>query len=766
MRLSISAVSAGLLACTAPAGLFAQTTTPPDPAGAQANGAAASDDIVVTARRTAEKLQDVPVAVTALTGAAIENRSMRTLTDIQALTPSLNFTSTNAQGSKAAVSLRGQRQPSTGIGVDPSVGVYVNEMYMARAGIDTSLYDLESIQVLKGPQGTLFGRNTTGGAILVSTKKPGDYFGGFLRAQLEDPYAYTVEGAINVPLGEDNGLRVAGTRQYRRGYTRIVNLGMRSDNRDRYGGRATLSLKSGALKTMFVGDYYRWHENGTSVFPLTRVLGVNGNGTTAPIYAALDAALAAQNAAGYTGDRRSTSTIRPFSEGRIYSALNVTTYDLTDTIVLKNIIGYSATRAADIVDYDGTSVPLLLTNVTSSQHQFSEEAQAQGKSFGGVLDWIVGGYYFRESGWDDGLSSTFVDPAVSLVRQNNHFEAVNSARSAFAHASYLLPIDLPVHVFGGARIGRDTRRMSFQTKAISATGAITCSVAGAPATLGVPGGVCALPVSKTFSSTTWDVGIDAKPFRDLLLYGSIARGYRTGGFNGRATSVFTQIPFDPETILNYEAGIKFSGFVGDVRTTLNLAAYHSLYNDIQQNIIFPNPTGVGISSGVINAAKGRINGLEVELSIRPIQSLTLSGFYSLTDAKYTRFEQLGVDISDNDFAGVPRDTGGAAVMWDAIDNDDLGKLQFNLSFRFSDGYQLDPINVAGSYIKSYSIWNTSVRLERAFGTPATLEIYAKNLFDKTYGTGGFSTASLGFASRTLGDPRVVGLGVRLPFGGE
>jgi iron complex outermembrane receptor protein len=732
--------------------------------------AASAEDIVVTARRTAERLQDVPVAVTAVTGEAIEKRNMRTLADVQQTTPSLNLTTQNAQGSKAAIGLRGQRQFNSGITVDTSVGVYSNDVYMARTAIDTSLYDLESIQVLKGPQGTLFGRNSTGGAVLLSTKKPGDYLGGYARAQFEDPWAYTLEGAFNVPLGDGVALRVAGTRQYRRGYTDLLNFPGRTDGRNRYGGRATLKVETGDLSMLFFGDYYRWNDSGTAVFPLVRTPGVNGTAATRPVYAAYDAAIAAQVAGDFVGKRLTRTTFRPYSKGRNYSLSNSSTYQLTDTITLKNIIGYAATKDDNAVDFDGTEAPFLSSMGVSGQHQFSEEFQVQGKSFDNALDWIVGTYYFRESGYDSAIGATLTDPNVSKIASNNNFDATNSARSAFIHGSYLLPIGITAHVFGGARIGNDKREVTFKSGSITAAGGFTCLVAGSPALSGVAGGACALTKSKSFDSTTWDVGLDLKPIEDLLLYGSVSRGYRTGGFNGRASSLAQQVPFEPETVTNYEAGLKYGGLIGGMRTTLNAAVFHSLYTNIQQNINFVSDTGA-LTVSIINAAKARIDGLEVEFSIRPVQPLTLSGFYSLTDAKYKSFVQSvaggGVqDLSANRIAGVPRHTAGGAIGWDIVDDASFGTLQFNLNFRYSSAFELQPLNLAGARIAGATIWNTSLRLEKAFGTPATLEVYAKNLFDKTYGTGGFSSTALGFATRTLGDPRVIGVGVRLPFGGE
>jgi len=714
-------------------------------AAADAAEAASSEDIVVTARRTAERLQDVPVAVTAVTGDAIEKRNMRTLADIQQATPSLNLTTQNAQGSKAAIGLRGQRQFNSGVTVDTSVGVYVNEVYTGRTSVDTSLYDLESIQILKGPQGTLFGRNSTGGALIISTKKPGDYIGGYVRAQLEDPYAYVLEGAVNVPLGDGVALRVAGNRQYRRGYTDVLNFLGRTDGRDRYAGRATLSVETGRLKMLFFGDYYRFDDSGTALFPLARDPNINGSTATRPAYVAYDAAIAAARAGRFDEKRLTRSTVPLYARGRNYSASNVSTYELTDSITLKNIIGYAATRDSNQTDVDGTDAPFVQSRGVSGQHQFSEEFQVQGKSFDRALDWIVGAYYFRESGYDETFGSTFVDPNLTPVGSNIHFEATNTARSVFAHGSYLLPISVPAHIFGGARVGNDRREATFLTGNITAAGGFTCAVAGAPALSGVVGGECALTRSKSFDSTTWDVGVDLKPINDLLLYASVSRGFRTGGFNGRATTLPQQMPFEPETVTNYETGLKYGGFVGEMRTTLNVAAYHSLYSNIQLASNFLSSTGNLVTS-IINAAKARINGIEVEASVRPVSPLTLSGYFSIVDAKYTQFVQPiaggGVqDLSANKFAGIPRTTAGGSVVWDVFENDSFGSLQANVNFRYSSGFELQPINFAGGRIASSDVWNASLRLERAFGSNATLEVYAKNIFDKTYGTGGFSSGS-------------------------
>lgn len=740
---------------------------------AEADKAGVTDsDIVVTARRTNERLQDVPVAVTAITSQTIESRNMRSLVDVAAVTPSLILTPQNAVAGKSTIGLRGQRQSSSGISVDQSVAVYINEQYMARTSIDGALYDVDSIQVLKGPQGTLFGRNSTGGAVLLSTKRPGSELGGYVRFQVEDPWAYYAEGAINLPLGEDNGLRIAATRQYRQGYDTIANLpGDRVNDRNRWGVRATLKLGSGPLTSTIIADYFRWDEHGSAYFPLARTPNPANTGALAE----MDAAYVAAAANRWADSRVARTTGVSRAVGRNWSVLNITEYELSDDIRVKNIVGYASTNDESETDGDGTPAQVIFSRIYTGQEQVSEEFQVSGKSFGGSLDWIVGAYYFRESGFDYGSGTGVGLPLTSPIRTTSGSSNVNTAWSAFAHASYLLPIGVPAHIFGGIRPGKDRREVTWLSRSFDLpTGAtLACFVFNAPAltTLSAP---CAVTAAKTYSSTTWDVGVDIKPVDDLLLYASVSRGFRTGGFNGRAASATNDLlfrPFNPETVLNYEAGFKFSGDIGGMRSRLNVAAYHTKYNDIQQAVSQINPATNSIAAVIINAATARVNGIEVEASIKPVPSVELSGFYSLTDAKYLSFIQQTAtgpqDLTNNRFAAAPRNMAGAALDWDVLEGSSVGDLHFNLNFRFTDDWDLQPINVPGGVIPASTIWNGSLKLNKAFGTPASIELYVKNLFDKNYATGGFATTAFGgLAVQVLAPPRVIGVGFRLPFGGE
>jgi iron complex outermembrane receptor protein len=236
--------------------------------GRQAHAVATADDIFVSARRTQERLTDVPVAVSVVSGAQLERQNAQSLSEMQRNVPSLTITPSNGRGTGVNVQIRGQRQSELSVAGDSSVAVYINEVAVARpAALDTTAFDLESIQVLKGPQGTLFGRNSTGGAILLTTRKPGSDFGGYMRGYIEHPIGTGVEGAVDVPLTDGVALRLAGNYQWRRGYTHVLNTGQRLDDRNRWAARATLDINPrDGIQSTFVGEMFRSNEDGIGIF--------------------------------------------------------------------------------------------------------------------------------------------------------------------------------------------------------------------------------------------------------------------------------------------------------------------------------------------------------------------------------------------------------------------------------------------------------------------------------------------------------------------
>jgi iron complex outermembrane receptor protein len=739
-----------VIACTSILAGTANAQTAPQEAAA----AAASDDIVVTARRTAERLQDVPVAVTAVTGQQLESLQIRNLTDVQRLSPSLSITPLNGASNSASIQIRGQVQTTAGIGVDPSTGAYLNEIYMARpAGLDAAIFDINSVQVLKGPQGTLFGRSSVGGAVLIETKRPTDSFGGYVSAALEDPWGYSLEGALNVPLGEGIGLRVAGLRQYIDGYTKVLNGNYRLDDRDRWAGRATLQAQlTDTLTTTFIGDYYRSSTNGPAFFAKTYNPALV-NATTAAGAAYLTA-FAKQQTLGF---HEKESQFKPFNYARVVGIANITTWDASEGLTFKNITGGRWVKADDTADHDGTTATILSTRVTSNTKQFSEELQLQAKPMEG-LDLIVGGYYFWETGYDH--SNSYVRRAeTSVARTQNRFTGTNTSASLFGQANYSLPIDIPAHIFAGIRRTRDKREITFENRNVNADGSFSCVVAGAPAN-------CIKPAEKSFNATTWTFGFDIKPVEEAMLYGTVGRGYRSGGFNGRATSLPQQAPFSPEFVTSYELGIKSNWDLGgSTRLMFNAAAYTMDYTNIQRALVIIS-AGAPVSV-VINTPSARIRGFELESTLRFGRDVSLGGFIGYTKPQYKKFIDNGVDRSNNKFTYVPKLQAGATLDATVYRSDRLGDFGFNLNYAYRSQLQQEIINFPGSVVDAYHLVNLSVRLENAFGSKASVEVYAKNLFDKDYEIGGFGAAgSVGVANVIHGAPRVVGVSLRVPFGND
>jgi iron complex outermembrane receptor protein len=754
-RTSVS-LTALLIASAFPAFAHAQET-PATPTADQARtGAAGGDDqeVLVTARRTEERIQDVPVSVTAISTSELQNAGADSLTAVQQLSPSLNITPLNGVGTAATVSIRGQVQTTAGIGVDPSTGVYINEVYVARpAGLNASLYDIQNVQVLRGPQGTLFGRNSVGGAVLVETRRPGPDFGGYVDVSVEDPWGYNLEAALNVPVTEGVGLRLAGLRQYVRGYSRVVGADYRLDDTDSWSGRATLDVHVGDFRSTFIADVYHSDVNGPATYPLP----FNPALMTGPNATRL-AYIAEYNQAVLRPFRLASQSQRTYGIASTGGVANITSWDITPDIRVKNIAGYRYQRSDDLVDHDALATNILYTQVVSNTRQYSEELQLQASLFNDSLNMILGGYYFSENGTDYSNSYVLRAP-TSIARSQNRFRAVNSAISGFGHLSWTVPIGVPAHLFGGIRLTRDNRVMYFRSGNVLADGTFVCAVPNAG-----PG--CNLArAEEDFPATTWDVGFDVKPIPELMLYASISRGYRTGGFNGRATNLTQELPFLPEFVTSYEAGVKSEWESGGVRGTFNLSAFYADYSDIQRTTVILGPAGPQSSVG--NAASAHVQGLEAEAAVIVNRDLRLRAFYSYIDPVYDSYIDNGVDRSANEFPFVPRHQAGATADWVFARGASGDEFALNGNWSYRSGFFIEIINSPTTKTEGYSIFNASLRWDNIRGTGISAELYARNLFDKEYNRGGFSVyTSIGTANVVRGDPRVIGVSVRVPFGGE
>lgn len=736
-----SAVALVLLSSTGLAASSARAQTAPAPGEA---AVAKTDDIIVTARRRNESQQDVPIAITVLSGDSLARRSVLKFEDIKTQTPGLAIQDGGFSSLVPVIGIRGQIQKTSYLTGDNSVGVYLNEVILSRSqGLNASVYDLDSIQVLKGPQGTLFGRNTPGGAILYSTKAPTKDFGGYFRLMLGNYDLRSGEGAINIPIAEGLQARFAGQAIKRRGYVLNLATGHYLRDEDSTGWRASLHFDRGIFRNDLV---------------------VDGNNAT-PRGDALKITFAYPNAAG----ARALPTLtllaqQPFetasvSEGknraRTLTVSERAQLDVTDDISIKNIFGYRRVSSDIFLDLDGT--PIVFQHTIESQRvdQYTDELQVLGKSFSDRLNWIVGGFYLLEEGTDAQQAITATALRLSQGDVRNRSQAV------YAQATYKLVAT--VSLTGGLRYTEDDRRL---TSMNFTNGVCRINVANTGTAVIDP----CLRTDKTSSSKlTYTVSLDWKLTPGTLLYATNRRGYRAGGFGLINTRPADFTPYKPETVTDYELGAKIDWRLGDVRGRLNAAAFYSDFKDIQR-IVNTSVTQNGqafLTSITANAASAKIKGFEIEAMVRPFRPLTLTAFVSHVAPKYDRFMgDDGIDRSAQAFSSTPHYTAGGAASVDVP----LGGSGTMLTVRGdlyyqSTSYTQDSntdlatgLRLPQERLGHYMIANARADIQDLFAKGTSLGLYTRNLFNKRYYKAGTDLGStLGTSALAPGDPRTFGI---------
>jgi len=375
------------------------------------------EEIVVTARRRAETLHDVPISVSAISGESLERAGVTSVQSLQYQTPSLSITTAASQRNIVTFAMRGQRAQETQLFTDPPVGTYFAEVVQPRPyGFGNALYDLESVQVLKGVQGTLFGRNMTGGAVLVEPHRPEL---GEASGQVQVSYGrknlMEFSGVANLPIGERFAVRLAGRTRQRDGWAREVTTGRDYDNQNYDAARLSAFLETDRFETLTIADWYRSREHGTAAF-LTSIVqpsaisnfeGLRQAGViTTNIPAEFAAAQELFGRRAYSldmgaGEGENLDAFgAPYENTENYGFTNKTSWRLTDSLMLKNIAGYRRNSRESVQDYDGIPAFIITPLQFADIKNYSEELQLQGKALDDKLDFVLGAYYFREEGVD------------------------------------------------------------------------------------------------------------------------------------------------------------------------------------------------------------------------------------------------------------------------------------------------------------------------------------------------------------------------------
>ncbi len=596
--------------------LLACSTANAQTASAAAEEADDRNVILVTANKREQNIQDIAGAVAAVSGDSLEQRGITDPSDLQFLTPSLQVG--KSQGN-TAFTIRGVGFNTVG---SPAVAVHVDGVFQPRPGMgDLAQIDVDRVEVLRGPQGTLYGRNANGGVVNFLSNRPTEAFGGQIKARYASFDEIYLEGIVNVPLGERAGARlVVAHNNQKDGFIKNVAGGPDLLDEGFTAARLALDFKlSDDLKLELTGSYV---ERDGAIFTSIaqtnpRTVGVRG----APFgdLAAFGGNLYAALGAAWSALPNTTTANDPSSSDR--KAVNLTgviDWDIGDFKV-RSITGYQDYSEDHQSDFDGTNRTIYQGRVIRDSETFTQELNVSGKL--GPADIILGGFYLDEEYSQD----------LSITQPNGNGSFLPNARLSFitpyyttkavaAFTDVTLNLGDNFRVIGGLRYSRD-KQDTFQDFRILA------NIRVAPTVVISPGIQCnaALPQLK-FSSTTPRLGVQFDASSNTTLYGNYTEGFKVGGYNTDGTC---NDAYEPEEITSYEGGIKNTLLEG--KLTLNATAFFYKYTNLQlQQII-----GTGVS--IINAPKAEIKGLELEASWRSSKKFGAFASVSLLDAKYTQF---------------------------------------------------------------------------------------------------------------------------------
>lgn len=764
------------------------------------------DEIIVTATKRATGLQDTPIAITAVSAVKLEKQNVDNISEIANFTPNLTFDTTapvSGLSSGAIVFIRGVGQTDFQLTTDPGVGTYVDGVYASRsAGGVLDVLDLERVEVLRGPQGTLFGRNTIGGAISLISKRPDDEFSGKASVTVGSRNRNDFSAVVNIPISDTLRTRISASIKNQDGYVegQLDDRELGDINRDSIRAvaeweptdnfRATLAVDAGQVDeqnaasrlvgitlalpaadpggnpipgadvatdfifnrdTGGVDVVQRPNVPGAPSLTFLQEIGPDGPG----------AFLGPQFLAG--GLDQTFATGPNGTELDNFGASLTLEYK-TDFADFKSITAYRDTTGQFARDADGSPFVVTETNNFDYDHeQFSQEIQATGEAIGGALKWVAGGYYFQEEGND------ILNVSLPLLFGNvNNFTFVdNESFAAFAQATYNVTEALAVT--GGIRYTNDDKTYS--------TPEGGNAIINGPAAVFGPAGSStpffdAGDFNETFDDVSYKAGIDYK-VGDLLLYGSYATGFKSGGFNtrylvplfadpalGPAGGLLPPVSFDEETLESFEVGFKWQGFDNRIRT--NVAAFTSNYNDIQL-IVFEN--GAPLTQ---NAGDARIRGIEAELTAIVTEGLELSVATGFTDAEYRSVQDVDPTANtniqvliDNDLPNTPKFTLSAAMDYVKPFGNGYEAL-VHVDWTHKSSIENDAQNSIFLSEGRTDVFNASLGftwLDGKYGLTA----FVDNFTDERFIESGDSNFGIGFHEANFNRPREAGVKLKASF---
>lgn len=712
-----------------------------DPALAQSQeNSYGLEEITVTARRIEERLQSTPVSVTVVTNETLNNLSMTSIGEIQNITPNLQYTS-GFSGSSAGANffIRGIGQLDFLSTSDPGVATFVDGVYLARtvgSALDTA--DIERIEVLKGPQGTLFGKNTIGGAINITTAKPDRELRGFVEGTVGNLGRFDGRFMANVPISDTFFVKLTGVTRTNDGFQERQVDGVKLGNDDTVAGSIQARwLPSEDLEIILATDVTRRRAN------------IAAHTATAVEPGALTAAWEALTGVDPLSfqpvsdpQRVSATGIRPTDDLNVLGISLTVNYDFGG-IDLKSISAYREMEAETATDFDGTPIPWNDQLVNQDQEQFSQEFQLSQTTED--FKWVLGAYYLREDvreAIDNNFILFYITPPFSEVGEGplstNDLSSYNFA--VFGQGSYNLTDKFSVTA--GLRWTYEKKNVAISGPYGLATGGLPLNVSGA----------------ESWNNVSPRLGVEYQASEDMLLYASVTRGFKSGSFNGRPDRNNSFDPYDPEKVWAYEFGFK-SEFA-DNRIRLNGAAFWTEYSGIQLVSALVDSNGQPYFP-VANAGDTEIKGFELELTARPVEPLNLFASVGVTDEKWSDIRPVALVTEDTRLPMMSHFTGVFGADY-TVPVSDFGSVNFGANYSYRSAFFVDTGNSALLRQKGYGLLDARIILQPA-SENWQLQIWGKNLTDKEYITWAQDLIPLGLTHATsfFGRPREYGVTFRV-----
>ncbi len=708
------------------------------------------DTVKVTARKREETLQEVPVAVTAFTAASLDKLNVRDLSDLGPQVPNLTIYAARGSSSTLTAYIRGVGQSDPLWGVDPGVGIYMDDVYIARPqGALLDVFDVERIEVLRGPQGTLYGKNTIGGAIKYISKGLSADFNGFGSATVGNYGQRDLKAAVGGGLGGSEYLRarIAVADLHRDGFGENIITGAQVSDKKVRAVRASLgAYVNEDIDLQFAFD----HTVDTSGVRGAKMLRPNPFNSI-PLY-------------GGTGpkppldSRYDVRNGMPNVNDTTLSGASLTAnFRMSDDWSFKYVLAKRESDTETNIDFDTTQDKIADVKAFYNDQQVSHEVQANYDA-GGRSRGVVGFYKFDGQAGGQVLNNFF-----NLVFGDT--QGVVYTNSIAAYADWTFDVSEKFSVDVGARWTSEDKN------------AVVKNIGYTDATFTKPNGAVAAGFDKTinFKNLSPKISLDYQITPDIMLYGVASRGFKSGGYNIRAQATAvprSAEPFQDEQVDSYEIGTKM-GFL-DSSLFLNLAAFHNKYKNIQLSIFteYTTPQNTKAFFGdFTNAGAGTVQGVEVEYQWLPVNNFTLSGNLAWLDAKYDTYMFKGFNIAkQQEFTNAPDFSGAVNAEYRA----DLGAAG-SLSARV--GYSYQSRVVATTEVVYDPVLKTSVQpiTQDGYGllgagviwrpnTAWTVSLQGSNLTDKEYRTTGYNLYSaLGVHTGFYGAPRQYSLSVKYDF---